>query len=239
MSDPSSALTFRIDHRPDFSLLTVALAAGQKVYAEPSAMATMAPTIDLKAGFKGGVRKTLGRMLGGESLIVNTYTARQAGEVALAPGVAGDLVHYAMTGNRLYVQRGGYVAHGEGVELTGSWQGARGFFGGHGLILLQASGHGDLFFSSYGAILPIDITDDLVVDTGYVVAFEDTLDYRVTVLPGLGIGSRVKSLFFGGEGLVVHFSGRGRVWVQTRAVPPFLSFIHPFRPVRRRESVGS
>src|SRR5690606_13663023 len=117
------------------------------------------------------------------------------GEVLLAPGPAGDIVHYPMTGGSLLLQRGAYLANAPGVDLNAKWEGARGFFSGNGLILLRASGVGDLFFNAYGAVLELNVTDEYMVDTGYVVAFEDTLQYQVTTLPGLGLGGRAKSFF--------------------------------------------
>ena len=75
------------------------------------------------------------------------------------------------------------MLHSDGVEVTGKWQGAKGFFGGEGLVLLKASGEGDIFFNSYGAILSVDVTDEYIVDTGYIVAFEDTLNYNISVPP--------------------------------------------------------
>jgi len=231
-----SALDHDITHRPDYAMLRVRLQKGQQVFAEPSAMATMEPDIELKAGLRGGLKASLGRAFGGESFIVNTFTARNAGEITFAPGPAGDLVHYTLRGQRLFLQRGAFVANSAGVNVTGSWQGAKGFFSGEGLVLLQASGEGDVFFSSYGAILELDVRDAYIVDTGYVVAFEDTLQYQVTVLPGLRVGSKIKSFFFGGEGLVCRFSGQGKVWIQTRTINPFLSWVYPFRPVKRNSS---
>ncbi len=56
----------------------------------------------------------------------------------------------------------------------------------------------------------------------------------MSVLPGLGIGGRAKSFFFGGEGLVVRFSGAGQGVVQTRTVNPFLSWVYPYRPQKQR-----
>lgn len=222
--------------RPDYSMVSVRLETGQKLLAEPAAMATMDPTIELKAGMRGGLGSSIGRMLGGESLIVNTFTAKGGpGEVLLAPSTPGDVVHYHLQGNGLMLQRGAFLAHSEGVELTGKWQGARGFFSGEGLVLLKASGNGDLFFNSYGAILEVDVAQEgYLVDTGYIVAFEDTLQYHVTIMPGLRPGARLKTLFFGGEGLVCRFSGRGKVWIQTRTIEPFLRWVHPFRPVKRQ-----
>ena len=227
---PAHDIDFDITHRPDFALLTARLQRGQKLFAEPSAMVSMDRTIQMKAGLAGGLKKTLGRVFGGESMIVNTYTAKSGGgEVTFAPGPAGDCLHYHLDGNALLLQRGAYMAHTEGIEVTGKWQGAQGFFSGEGLVLLKASGSGDIFFNSYGAILEVDVTDDYFVDTGYVVAFEETLQYRVTVLPGLKLGGKIKSFFFGGEGLVCRFSGQGKVWIQTRHVNPFLTWVHPYR----------
>ncbi|HUG18191.1 MAG TPA: TIGR00266 family protein [Planctomycetaceae bacterium] len=229
----TSDVPFEITQRPDFALLTVQLEQGQKIYSEPSVMASMSPTILMKAGMKGGFKKTLGRMLGGESLIINTFTAQDGpGEVVFAPGTPGDLVHYHLDNNTLYMQRGAFLSYTDGVDLTGKWQGAKGFFSGEGLVLLKASGNGDIFFNSYGAILEIDVTNEYIVDTSYIVAFEDTLDYRVTILEGMKLGGKLKSFFFGGEGLVCKFSGQGKIWIQTRAVNPFLSWVYPFRPTK-------
>jgi uncharacterized protein (TIGR00266 family) len=229
----SRNFAYEISQRPDFALVTLTMEQGQKVYSEPSAMATMTPSITLKAGLKGGLGKTLGRALGGESLIINTLEATSGpGEASFAPGIPGDVTHYSLLNNSLYLQRGAFLLHSDGVDLTGKWQGAKGFFSGEGLVLLKASGAGDIFFNSYGAILAVDVTDQYYVDTGYVVAFEDTLQYSVTVLPGLRAGSKIKSFFFGGEGLVCQFSGQGKVWVQTRHPQTYLSWVQPFRPVK-------
>ena len=224
---------FEISQRPDFAMVTIHLEDGQQIYAETSAMASMSPTVSLKAGLKGGLGKSLGRAFGGDSLIINTFTAEEGpGEVTFAPGTSGDAAHYRLTGNELYLQRGAFMLHSQGVEVTGKWNGAKGFFSGEGLVLLKASGEGDIFFNSYGAILSVDVTDEYIVDTGYIVAFEDTLDYNISVLPGLRGGSKLKQLFFGGEGLVCRFSGQGRVWIQTRHVQSFLSWINAFRPTK-------
>lgn len=61
----SSNFALEISQSPNFSLVTLRMEQGQKVYSEASAMATMTPSIKLKAGFKGGFGKTLGRVLGG------------------------------------------------------------------------------------------------------------------------------------------------------------------------------
>ena len=229
-------LDFTLAHQPDMSLLQIRLKQGQSFYAEPSVMASMDSGIQLKAGLKGGLLKSIGRALGGESLIINTFSAPNAdGEVNLAPGPMGDILHYRLDGTGIMLQRGAYVANSEGVEINGKWDGMRGFFSGEGMVLLKATGTGDLFFNTYGAILKheVDFQNDFIVDTGYVVAFEDTLDYHVTTVPGLRSGGKLKTLFFGGEGLVCNFKGKGKVWIQTRTVNPFLRWVHPYRRVKK------
>lgn len=232
-----NVFNFDILENPDFSILRAQLEPGQKVFAEPSVMATMDPTIELKAGFKGGILGSVGRAFAGESMVMNTFTAQRGrGELMLAPGAAGEVIHQRLRGNSLYLQRGAYLANTEGVEVNAKWGGARGFFSGQGLILLKATGTGDLFFTTYGAVLEMDVSQEgLIVDTGYVAAFEDTLTYNVSVLSGLSLGAKAKSFFFGGEGLVVRFTGQGKVWVQTRTINPFLSWVYPYRPVKKRD----
>jgi len=103
-----------------------------------------------------------------------------------------------------------------------------------GELVLTQSFPGDIFFNSYGAVLQVDVADQYIVDTGYIVAFENTLQYHVSILPGLRAGGKLKTLFFGGEGLVCRFSGQGKVWVQTRHVPAFLSWVNPYRRTKSK-----
>ena len=179
-------MSFTITQRPDFALVTVQLQSGQTYHSEPGAMATMSPNVELKASLKGGLMSSISRGLGGESLIIGSYTAQGgAGQITFAAGQPGDAVHYGLDGSTdIYLQRGAYLANSEGVEISSKWQGMRGFFSGEGLILLRASGNGDLFFNSYGAIIELDVEDEVYVDTGFIVAFESTLDHQVTSLPG-------------------------------------------------------
>lgn len=236
----SNLLVSRIDERPDFPLLRVALEPGQKVFAEPGAMVTMTSGVKLSAGLRGGIGATIGRAFGGESLIMSTYAATESGEVTFAPPSLGDIQHLRLDGSgTVLVQRGAFLAHGEGVEVSASWQGARGFFSGQGLVMLKASGRGDLFFNSFGALIPLDVAaDGLIVDTGFIVAFEDTVDYQIRSLPTAraGLFSKLKTFFMGGEAIVCEFSGRGRVWIQARQLGSYLSWVHPYRPVKQRSS---
>ncbi len=222
---PRSEYPFNIEGRPDYCFLTVRIPAEKMLKVEASAMATMDTNVEMKTKLKGG----FGRFLTGESLFINEYTARGGpGEIKIAPGPPGDLEHLNLAGHVVYLQNSAYVASTPGVEVESKWQGMmKGFFSGESLFLIRASGHGDLWFNTYGAILEIDVTHEYVVDTGFIVAFTEGLQYDVTRVGGY------KSLFFSGEGLVCRFRGQGKVWIQTRQVPAFANWTFPFRPSKK------
>lgn len=217
---------FIIEARPDYSFLTVRLPANETLKVEASAMATMDTNIKMKTKLKGG----LGRFLTGESLFINEFTAEGGqGEIGIAPGPPGDLINYYLNDDTIYLQNSAFVASAMGVNLETKWQGlTKGFFSGENLFLIRCTGKGDLWFNTYGAMIPIDVSGNYVVDTGHIVAFTEGLDYKVTKVGGY------KSLFFSGEGFVCRFSGQGRVWVQTRMANALVSWVHPYRPVKKK-----
>ncbi|MBD2066393.1 TIGR00266 family protein [Leptolyngbya sp. FACHB-671] len=224
---------YEIQHAPAYAALTLKLQANQTVLVESGAMAAMDSHIKMKSKVQGGLMKGLGRMLGGESLFVSEFTAEgKPGELLISPGVPGDIRHYCFDGNSgLMVQSSGFIAASPTVTIDSKFQGFKGFFSGESLFLLKVTGYGDFWFSSFGAIIEIPVTGDYVVDTGYIVAFEDTLNYNVEMLGGLSFKG-LRTGIFGGEGFVCRFSGTGRLWIQSRQLYPFVNFIHPFRPVK-------
>ncbi len=85
---------------------------------------------------------------------------------------------------------------------------------------------GTVYYNSYGAIkqVPVEPGQELVVDTGHLVAFTDDVDYTIGKVGGM------RSLIAGGEGLVMKFRGNGHVWVQTRNLASLADKLLPFLP---------
>lgn len=213
-----------IEASPDFAYLNINLRAGETVLVEASSMATMSPNIKMKTRARGG----LSRLLTGESIFINEFTAEETpGRIELAPAAPGDLTHVSLDQESIYLQSAAFLASSAGVQVDSQFQGMRGFFSGEGLFLARCHGTGDLWFNSYGGLIKREVNGEYVVDTGHMVAFTEGLDYRVESVAGL------KSFFFSGEGLVCRFSGRGTVWIQTRTLAPFLSWLWPFRPSKK------
>ncbi|BAQ65834.1 TIGR00266 family protein [Geminocystis sp. NIES-3709] len=232
MSNQSS-IKYRIEHNPSYAFLILELQTNQTVFVEAGAMAAMDSCIEMKSKMRGGLGKSVTRMFGGESLFLSEFTAKKyPGELYLSPGVPGDVRNYYLDGNcSLMIQSSGFVACNPTVEIDTKFQGFKGFFSGESLFLLKATGVGDIWFSSYGAIIEVDVRDSYVVDTGYIVAFEDTLNYNVEMMGGLSFRS-LRTGILGGEGLVCRFSGNGKLWLQSRNLYPLLNFLNPFRPVK-------
>jgi uncharacterized protein (TIGR00266 family) len=95
--------------------------------------------------------------------------------------------------------------------------------------LLKMTGRGHLFLSSYGAIheVPLEAGQKYTVDTGHMVAFQETVQYNVRR------SGSWKTTLFGGEGLVVELTGPGKVYMQTRSPDAFLGWIIPKLPFKR------
>lgn len=217
-----SQYKFQFSCQPDYSLLTVQIPSGKTLKVEGSAMATMDTNLVLKTKLGGG----LGRFITGESLFINEFTAQNgSGEISIAPSSPGDMRHYYLNNETIFLQNSAFVACDPALTIETKWQGlAKGFFSGESLFLIKCSGLGDLWFSSYGGIIEIDVKDSYVVDTNHIVAFTQGLDYRISRVGGY------KSLFLSQEGLVCRFEGTGKVWIQTHKLPSLISWLNPFRP---------
>lgn len=227
----NNEITFEIEHSPAYASLRLHLIPNQRVMVEAGAMAAMDSTIEMKSKMKGGLMKGVGRMLSGESLFLSEFTAKKTGQLFISPGMPGEIKHYFIEGKGLLIQSAGFVASGLEVEIDTKFQGFKGFFSGQSLFLIRAAGRGDIWFSSYGAIVEIPVDGEYVVDTGYIVAFEETLNYEVETIAGLSFKG-LSTAVLGGEGLVCRFRGKGSLWVQSRNLYSLLNFLYPFRPMK-------
>jgi uncharacterized protein (TIGR00266 family) len=224
-------MSYEIKSSPDFAIIDCQLADGESIVAESGAMASMSSNIKMKTEARGGVLAAAKRkLLGGESIFQNTYTAQGGpGRVMLAPGAPGDVLAFDLeAGRSLMIQSSAYVAATPEVQLDTKWGGAKGFFSGVGMFLLKATGPGTVFVASYGAIYPKRCDGEFIVDTDHIVAFQDSVQYRISKVGG------IKSLFLGGEGLVARFSGQGMIYSQTRSPSSLAAFLHPYRPVKNK-----
>jgi uncharacterized protein (TIGR00266 family) len=222
--------TYEILHQPSFALAVVRLQAEQSIQAESGAMVSMSANVELQSQMKGGVMGALKRAVGGESAFVSTFTARGGpGEVTFAPGGPGDIAAIEMGNQHFFVQSSSYLAGDIGLTVDTKWGGAKSFFGGEGLFVLQVSGSGVLIVSSFGAIhrKRLAAGERYVVDTGHLVAWEGSTQYTLRKAASGFFRSMVS-----GEGVVAEFSGPGEILIQTRNLAAFAGMLKPFFPTQ-------
>ncbi len=221
----------KIEFNNSYALLTVELDQGEEIKAEPGAMVAQ-QNVKMDTGASvSGVLSGFKRVMGGESLFINTFTGQQGGGyVCLAPPAPGDIGMMQLEpGRNLFIQASSFLACGDNVDLDSKFQGFRGFFSGESMFFIRAStdeSPGYVFYNSYGAIkeIPVEPGVELVVDTGHLVAFTDEVKYGIGKVGGL------RSLVAGGEGLVMKFNGDGHVWIQTRNLQSLAEKIFPLLP---------
>jgi len=227
-------MQFDIQYNPAQSLATAHLAPGEALRAEASALVSMTRNIDVETntGPKRGFLSKLGRsFLGGESFFQNVYRATAAGaHVSLAPRLCGSmLVHDVGPDNDLLIQGSSYVAAPDSVLVDTKFQGFKGFLSGESLFFLRASGQGPVLINAFGAIEKIELDGEMIVDTGHVVAFTSGLTYDISK-----VGTGWIASYLSGEGLVMHFRGRGTLYVQSRNPHEFGSTVGRKLPPRQQ-----
>lgn len=222
-------MRYELLDKPDFGVVKITYEQpGEQLIVESSAMMAKDSAVQMTTKMQGGMLAAAKRkMLGGESLFQNTFTATQPGQTLwVAPGPDGDVQVWEMNGtNGIFLQSGAFLAAAPSVNLDTKWGGAKGFFSGAGLFLLRCDGQGPLFFNCYGGMHAVDVgPQGYVCDTNHIIGFTAGLQYSVTRVGGL------KSLFFSGEGLVCRFQGQGRLWISTRGPSGLAAMVAPYRP---------
>ncbi|WP_341281474.1 TIGR00266 family protein [Paenibacillus sp. FSL H8-0537] len=217
-------------YRGAFPLLKVLLERGETIKAESGAMVSMSPNLELKGTLDGGIMRGLGRMLSGEKFFFQELSAtRGPGEALLASAAIGDIESIELDGSyKLYVQKDGFLAGTPGIEVNTKMQNlAKGFLSGEGFFIVEISGKGTVFLSSYGTIHAVQLAagEEVIIDNGHLVAWPDYMDYRIEKAAS-GWLSSITS----GEGVVCRFRGEGVVLIQTRNPKSFGGWINQFIP---------
>lgn len=224
-------MDYQIQHNPSYSVVEITLQSSESIVGDSGAMAWMDANVRTQTSTRGGIWKGIKRkLLSGESFFQNTYTAEgNEGMVAFTPGSAGAIQALKMKGTDLYLEKGAYLASESGVTCDAKYSGfLKGLFN-EGMFILKCSGTGMLFFHAYGDIQEVSVDGDYLVDNGFAVAWEPSLDYSLTR------ARRIRSFLFSDQ-LLLRFKGRGRLWVQSRSPRSLASWVHPFRRVKAKSN---
>jgi uncharacterized protein (TIGR00266 family) len=164
------------------------------------------------------------RMVAGESLAFQYYTAVGGGGlVTFAGSLPGELRAIELDGSRgWFAEKDAFVAAESTVDFDIAFSGFKtGRRGGEGFVLEKFTGSGTVFIAGAGNFIdlnPAKYGGKIQVDTGCVVAFEDTIKYGVERVGALNAQTAMTALF-GGEGLsLATLEGDGMVILQSMTI---------------------
>ena len=204
---------------------------GETLISKRGSMAWMTPNMKMETKGNGGLGKMIGRLASGESAFQNRFTAEGGeGLVAFASSFPGSIRAYEISpGNEMVVQKSGFLASDEGVELSVFFQkklGA-GLAGGEGFIMQKLSGNGTALIEIDGFAVEYELEagQSMVIDNGYLAAMSATCTMDVQMNKG------IKNMLFGGEGMFnTIITGPGIIVLQTMPITGVASALIPFLP---------
>lgn len=202
----------------DMQLVEVALDPGEAVRAEAGAMLYITDGVQIQTTTGGGVFRGLKRVFTGETFFITSflYNGTGKGVAAFAAPYPGKIIPLDLRDfhGSMLVQRDGFLAAAAGIEIEVAFTkrlGA-GLFGGEGFILQRLQGDGLAFVHAGGTVVrkSLEAGESLRVDTGCLVALEESVDYDIQFIGG------VRNALFGGEGLfLATVTGPGVVYLQS------------------------
>lgn len=205
------------------------LDAEEAMISESGSMSWMSSNMKMETTSGGGIGKVFGRLVSGDSMFQNHYTAKGGpGMIAFASSFPGAIRPLDISADAsMIVQKSAFLASTAGVELSVFFQKklGKGLFGGEGFIMQRLSGNGTAFIEidGHGVEYSLGAGQELIVDTGYLAAMEETCTMDVITVPG------VKNMLLGGEGVFnTVVKGPGRVILQTMPISNVAGILQPF-----------
>ncbi|MBR4027128.1 MAG: TIGR00266 family protein [Lachnospiraceae bacterium] len=212
-----------------FPVVECRLTNGEQIITESGAMVWMTPNMEMSTK-GGGIGKMFSKVVSGENMFQNIYTAKGNGLIAFGSSFPGKILAVEIGyGRELIVQKSAFLASETGVQLSIHFnkKAGVGFFGGEGFIMQRLSGRGIAFIEVDGSLEEYELAsgEQLIVDTGNLVGIESSVSIDVQTVKG------VKNMFFGGEGIFnTVLTGPGKVYLQTMPISTVANAVRPYIP---------
>ena len=213
--------------------LHISLVRGEKIYCESNAMVMMESALELKGKMTGGIGSALmRRFANGESFFQQHIEAiRGDGDCLLSPTLPGAIQVLDVGAISYKITDGAFVAAESGVTLNVRSQslGTAMFGQTGGFFICEASGVGKLAVSGFGSSFVLDVEPgkDIIIDNAHVVAWDSTLHHEISVATqqASGLLGQLVNSVTSGEGMVLKFSGRGKVVICSRNRDNFIAWL--------------
>lgn len=210
------------------------LKQGDAIFCEANAMVMMESNLELKGQMRGGLMQSLMRRFANdESLFQQQIEAVHGeGDCLLAPTLDGDMQILDVGANQYTLSDGAFVAATNQVDIRANIQrnlGGAVFGDTGGFMVMQTGGVGQVVVSGFGSLFEIDVTPgkDVVIDNGHVVCWDSHLQYSLSMATSQrkGFLGNIINSVTSGEGMVLKFSGQGKVVICSRNRDTFQGWI--------------
>ena len=216
-------------------VLEFVLEPNESIISEAGELSWMSSSIQMTTHTQfaggGGLFGVLKRAAGGGSIFMTEYRAMDAtGELAFATKLPGHIVPVEVTpGRDFMIHRHGFLCATSQIQISVGFQQAlgAGIFGGNGFLLQKVTGQGTAWLELSGELVVRDLRpgETLRVHPGHVGAFEGSVSFQITTLPG------IRNMIFGGDGIfLAALTGPGRIWLQTLPIAKLAHAIDQYLP---------
>lgn len=211
-------------------VVIITLEPNETLVTERGGMAWMTPNLEMDTNMKGGVLKSLGRAVSGDSIFLNKYTntSKTSGIIACSSSFPGEIFAKELGfGESIIAQKRSFLCAQEKVEISIHLRQklSVGLFGGEGFILQKFQGPGWVFLEIDGAPIRYTLEPDqkLIVDPGHIAIYSPTISIDIKTIKGL------KNIALGGEGLfIATVTGPGDLYLQSLTVANMAKSLRPY-----------
>ncbi|RUP41822.1 MAG: TIGR00266 family protein [Acinetobacter sp.] len=205
--------------------LHVAMRRGDKIFCESNAMVMMEDPLELKGRLQGGLMQSLLRRFANEESLFQQHieAVRGDGDCLLSAALDGDMQILDVGATQYLLSDGAFVAAHNSVEIKARLNSSLGgaFFGNTGgFLVMETSGQGQVVVAGCGTLFEIEVepNKEIVIDNGHVVCWDSRLNYSLSVSTSQSSGllGNLMNSVMSGEGMVLRFSGKGKVVICSR-----------------------
>src|SRR5215471_9998325 len=223
-------------------VLEFVLEPNESIISEAGELSWMSSSIQMTTHTQfaggGGLFGVLRRVAGGGSIFMTEYRATgAAGELAFATKLPGHIVPVEVAPGRDFViHRHGFLCATPQIQISVAFQQSlgAGIFGGDGFLLQKLTGQGTAWLELSGELVVRDLRpgETLRVHPGHVGAFEGSVSFQITTVPG------IRNMIFGGDGIfLAALTGPGRIWLQTLPIAKLAYAIGHYLPHESKQGV--
>lgn len=201
---------------------------GEKTSVERGGMIMKSSGVEISGKMNGkSLLGAIGRALtSGEDMFITEATSSEDnGFIVVGPNNIGKIFPLECGEKQWYLNDGAFVAGDSTIEykmerqkkIGSSLVGRSG-----GLFNMKTSGNGTVLVSSYGDVVEYELNGgSITIDNGHVCAWESSISYQATIASGV-FG------FTTGEGIVLEFTGKGKIYIATRNLQGTAESLIPF-----------